>query len=108
MKVVAEYRAEYRDEYRRKTLLFFGDSLELIGSAVLMNPGDAKPLRDADKQLVDDFYRHNFSFPDEKIHEPGWKWKEYEDDSTMRLLKEVFDGSRIRTQGRIERCNSAI
>jgi len=93
MKVFAEYGVFEGDEYRRKTLLFFGDkgSTELIGSAVLANPGSAKSHKNADIQPVDDFYATNF--PDEEIHEIEWEWRKYDSDPTMRLLKKVFDGS---------------
>lgn len=41
MKVYAEYFEEDGLLYRRNTLLQFGDSWDLIGSAVLANPGCA-------------------------------------------------------------------
>ena len=91
MRVFAEYVRKHEIEYRKKTLLFFGNSMELIGSAVLINPGSAKPLKTNDVQLVNNFYRSQF--PEEHIREIDWK--EFRPDSTMRWLKNIFSGHYI-------------
>ncbi|NVN19442.1 hypothetical protein GUA46_13915 [Muricauda sp. HICW] len=44
IKVFAEYFEEQSLCYRKTTIIQFGDSWELIGSAVLKNPGSANPV----------------------------------------------------------------
>ena len=59
MRVFAEFFiGDDGKEYRRKTLLHFGTSVELIGSAVLMNPGGAKVIGDPDNEFLKRFYSH--------------------------------------------------
>lgn len=92
MKVFAEHILESTLEYRRKTLLQLGQSTELIGSAILMNPGSAKPIGKADIALVNSFYsKLNI---DEKPNTP--LWKEFNVDSTMIQLVKIFNGHYIK------------
>lgn len=89
MKVYAEYfNKEDGNPYRRKTLLQFGDSTDLIGSAVLINPGSAKPIGSADLDFLQTFYRknHNLELEDASI------WKRFNPDSTMLQLAKLFNG----------------
>ena len=89
MKVYAEYIKEGNIEYRRKTLLQFNDSIDLIGSAVLMNPGEARPITNKfDKCFIKDFYKntHNYDLEDMDI------WYSFTCDSTMKFLEKIFSG----------------
>ena len=67
MKVYTEYfNIEDGNAFRIKTLLQFGESTDLIGSAVLINPGSAEPIRNADHDLIQAFYskNHNMEIKD--------------------------------------------
>ncbi|MCL2042949.1 MAG: hypothetical protein FWG89_02285 [Treponema sp.] len=90
--VYAEWIQENGVSYRRKTLLQFGDSIELIGSAVLMNPGKASPNNENfDFNIVKTFYEkiHN-----EKIEEETL-WRRFDTDDAMRQLAKIFNGGYI-------------
>ena len=90
MKIFAEY---FESENRRGiTLLQFGDGVNLIGSAVLKNPGSAKPLRPINENelnKVSTFFRntHNKNIPS-----VGY-WHNFKKDSTMNQLERIFNGS---------------
>ena len=89
MKVNAEYFPLKNGEYyRRKTLLQFGNSTHLIGSAVLINPGSASPSGSADIGFVNSFYQNNH---DEEPIEPKL-WKSFKPDPTMGQLAKLFNG----------------
>lgn len=91
MKVYAEYFEEPNGNYRKKTLLCFGDSTNLLGSAVLMNPGSAKiigELDDIDNKFIKSFYCENH-----KINNMNLKnWKIFRQDPTMNRLEKIFNG----------------
>jgi len=93
MKVYAEYFIEANGkEFRRKTLLCFGNSAKLIGSAVLMNPGSANPEKDdPDINLISSFYNQNHSLAN--INPKNWK--KFRCDSTMQQLEKIFNGGYI-------------
>jgi hypothetical protein len=89
MRVYAEYFNEDNVEYRRKTLLQFGDCIDLIGSAVLMNPGGANPLEKIeDISTIERFYKdiHNTEIESKDV------WYNFSIDPTMRFLKKIFNG----------------
>lgn len=89
MNVYAEY-FELPDgrSFRRKTLLRFGNGNDLLGSAVLMNPGSAKPIGGADEEFIKDFFLKNHG-----LHSVvGGKWKMFSTDSTMWQLEKIFNG----------------
>jgi hypothetical protein len=89
MKVYAEFIQENDIIYRKKTLLQFGESIDLIGSAVLMNPGSANPNNDDfDINIVKSFYkkRHNIDIASCNL------WRSFNPDATMRQLKKIFNG----------------
>ena len=44
IRVYAEYFNEKDIGYRKTTIIQIGDSWELLGSAILKNPGSAKPI----------------------------------------------------------------
>lgn len=87
--VSAEYfKFSEKVSYRRKTLLHLGNSPELIGSAVLINPGSASPTGVADLGPIQSFYsqNHNDEHIDFKV------WKSFKADSTMIQLIKIFNG----------------
>jgi len=89
MKVYAEYFSESNgNEYRKKTLLHFGQSTNLIGSAVLMNPGSAKPSGAPDSEFIKLFYERNHEIK----HLDTVNWKTFNPDSTMVQLEKIFSG----------------
>ena len=53
MNIYAEYFSENGINYRKTTIIQIGDSWEIIGSAILKNPGSAIPL---DDEIEKDFY----------------------------------------------------
>lgn len=87
MNVFAEYLTENDLNYRKRTLLQFGDSWELIGSAVLKNPGSACPIGRLSEQEVDQvkhFIRTGDFISDH--------WYSFQSDQTMRVLAKIFNG----------------
>lgn len=93
MRVFAEYiELSNGHKYRKKTLLKFGDSQHVIGSAVLINPGSAEPisaLSTADEKWLSQFYLANHAFDLMNVAE----WREFSCDATMRFLAKIFNGS---------------
>jgi hypothetical protein len=77
--------------FRKNTLLQFGDSNRLIGSAVLVNPGSAVPSSRGivDLPLIRTFYEQNHNIG---IKDDTSLWHEYTVDSTMRQLEKIFNG----------------
>lgn len=90
MNVFAEYILENGIKYRKRTLLQFGDSWNLIGSAVLKNPGSALPiegLSENEKSRVQEFV-HSGKFNSDQ-------WYRFQPDQTMRVLSRIFDGGLV-------------
>lgn len=91
MKVYAEYFNENGIFFRRNSLLQFGNSWELIGNAVLANPGSAKPIEGVSEDLpgmISEFYakyRSNEAFFSKN-------WFEFSPDSTMGFVEKIFNG----------------
>ena len=91
MKVYAEYFEEDGLLFRRNTLLQFGNSWDLIGSAVLANPGSAKPVLAASNEILDlvsTFYEKN---RESECIKPE-NWHAFSPDSTMRFVEKIFNG----------------
>jgi hypothetical protein len=81
--------------YRRKTLLQFGDNADLIGSAVLINPGSAEPIGSADLNFIQAFYQNNHNLELENLA----LWKSFNPDHTMgNLLNFLMVGIRERNE----------
>ncbi len=91
MKVFAEYFVEGGVIYRRNTLLQFGDCWDLIGSAVLANPGSAEPTSLVSEDLlasISKFHQRYKSGEGVKSDH----WHEFSPDSTMRFVEKIFNG----------------
>src|SRR5690606_15258229 len=89
MKVYAEYIEKGGIKYRRNTLLHFGDSYDLIGSAVLINPGSAKPISKIfNMDRIVEFYQNTHRTNLEKPE----LWHAFSVDPTMDRLAKVFNG----------------
>lgn len=89
MKVYAEYfKLDNGQEYRKKTLLHFGNGTNLIGSAVLMNPGSAKQKGEPDLKFIKSFYGENHQIKEMDLK----NWKLFSPDSTMGQLEKIFNG----------------
>jgi len=85
MKAYAELVEENDISYRKITVLQFGDSWDLIGSAVLKNPGSANPLKLVDKNIFDNLLLLNDQFERAKCHE-------FSIDSSMVCIEKIFKG----------------
>lgn len=83
MKVYAGYFSDGLLNFRLNTVLRFGDSWNVIGAAVLINPGSSKPMGDIDS---DTFERLSAITG----HADGWK--EFSADVTMRQVSKIFNG----------------
>ena len=89
MKVFAEYVKENGIEYRKRTLIQFGASWDLIGSAVLKNPGSATPQR---KVNIEECEQLN-KFYNTKVDESIWHFFDIGRDNTIRtFLPNLFNG----------------
>lgn len=103
MNIFAEYvKLSNGKEFRKKTLLQFGDSTKLIGSAILINPGSSNPIDKIDKHVttIKSFYleNHKINLTESEID----SWKVFNIDSTMRFLTKVFNGGYIGNETKLE------
>lgn len=75
---------------RFNTLLQFGDSWNPLGSVVMKNPGSAN-FKNKDRAPVSDpaILSHLEQFE----HYPGNEWFEFNADTTMRCIEELFSAS---------------
>lgn len=89
MRVFAEYINHQGLEYRRRTLIQFGDSLKLIGSAVLKNPGSALPERPVTPQELESINH----FYQTEVKRELWQVFNVAKDATIRnFLPKLFNG----------------
>ena len=103
MNVFAEYmQLPNGQEFRKKTLLQFGNSTNLIGSAILINPGSAAPVNDIDdySDTIKSFYmqNHQVILSESKLG----NWKVFSADPTMRFLTKIFNGDYIGHETKLE------
>lgn len=90
LNVFAEFHQDGKYKYRIKTLLQINGGTELLGSAVLINPGSAEPENDNfDKEIIQHFYKSNHNIKIENVDH----WHEFSVDPTMRQLVKLFNGS---------------
>lgn len=83
MKVYARYFSENRLNFRLNTVLQFGDSRNIIGASVLINPGSARPISEPDSETISAL---------ESITGYGDNWRQSSPDATMRQLAKIFSG----------------
>lgn len=83
MKVYARYFSENRLNFRLNTVLQFGDSRNIIGASVLINPGSARPISEPDSETISAL---------ESITGYGDNWRQFSPDATMRQLAKIFSG----------------
>lgn len=83
MKVYARYFTEDGLNFRLSTVLQFGESWGIIGAAVLINPGSARPIADVDEGTVEHL---------RAITEHSDNWKQFSPDATMGQLAKIFSG----------------
>ncbi len=83
MKVYARYFSDGLLNFRLNTVLRFGDSWNVIGAAVLINPGSSKPMGDIDSDTLERLSAITG-------HADGWK--EFSADVTMRQVSKIFNG----------------
>jgi hypothetical protein len=91
MKVFTHYKTieENNEGYRWRTLLQFGTSWDIIGSAVMMNPGSAN-YKYSDKRWIDDTTTLNYLAQFDYPCDCGEKWYEFKDDPTLRFVADLF------------------
>lgn len=73
--------------FRKNTVLQFGNSWDIIGAAILINPGSALPT----DEMID--YKTKTKL--QEISNQGLdkdKWRVFKPDSTMRFLEKIFSG----------------
>lgn len=85
MKVYARYFEENGLGFRRDTILQFGNSWDLIGSIILINPGSAAPRS---TPIQPDVLERLLTF---QANDPD-SWKEFSPDSTMWQIEKLFNG----------------
>jgi hypothetical protein len=90
IKVYADFIQKKGIDYRKKTLLQINGGTKLIGSAVLINPGSAAPLKEpCDGKFIKDFFKLNHAEESIDIN----TWKKFSVDPTMKQLVKLFDGT---------------
>jgi len=75
-------------EFRRSTILQFGDSWDIIGNIILINPGSANPNKD----LIEECEIKNISNTIKQEVATN-EWFKFNPDSTMRQIEKLFNGS---------------
>lgn len=73
-------------EFRRNTILQFGDSWDVIGNVILINPGSANPkssIEEAEIERISSVFK-------EKVNRN--EWFKFNPDSTMRQIEKLFNG----------------
>lgn len=86
MKVYARYFEENELGFRRDTILQFGDSWDLIGSVILINPGSAAPLN---APIQPEILTKLLLIT--QTNDPD-SWKEFSIDPTMGQIEKLFSG----------------
>ena len=87
------------DYFRKNTILQFGDSFDVIGAAILINPGSARPIA----EVIDDETKSKLQ--EISSDSKGGEWRVFNADSTMRFLEKIFSGWYI---GQPKRLNGVI
>ena len=94
MRVFAEYFEQDQLSYRRNTILQFGDSWQLIGNAVLANPGRAEPKQKPDIEHLNSISKFYSEYRrDEEFIQDNWQ--EFGGDPTMGFVQKIFNGGYI-------------
>ncbi len=73
--------------FRKNTILQFGNSWNVIGAAILINPGSAMPT----EELIDSATKSKLREVSNTYNENG-EWRVFNVDSTMRFLEKIFSG----------------
>jgi len=89
MKVYARFFSEDVLNFRQNTVLQFGDSWDIIGAAVLINPGSAKPIG----KVHQDELMHL-----EALTSKSDCWDLFSADPTMNQLEKIFNGWYLGTE----------
>lgn len=85
MKVFARYYKISDFEFRTNTVLQFGSSFDIIGAAVLLNPGSAKPVSEIEVNSSELQKLYSLTgYPN--------SWYIFSADPTMRFLENIFNG----------------
>lgn len=83
MKVYARHFSDKDLNFRLDTVLQFGESWDVMGVAVLINPGSARPIAEIGSDITTRLL---------SITGLADNWKEFSADSTMRQLAKIFSG----------------
>lgn len=96
MNVYAEFHREGDHEYRRMTFLQFGESWDLIGSAVLKNPGSARP---EGMVTTEELAQIKTFLSTEELSLDNWQ--RFRPDTTMRFLEKIYNGAYLGTERKL-------
>lgn len=83
MNVYARYFSESGLNFRLDTVLQFGDSWDVIGAAVLINPGSARPIAEVNHDTTEHL---------SAITGQSDNWQQFSPDATMGQLAKIFNG----------------
>ena len=86
--------------FRKDTILQFGNSWDIIGAAILINPGSALPTNESiDCETISRLQKIS------DICDKKDEWRAFDADSTMRFLEKIFSGWYI---GKCSQLNGVI
>lgn len=83
MKVYARYFTKNGLEFRLDTVLQFGNNWDIVGAAVLINPGSAKPIAGVDHETASQL---------SIVTGLKGNWQQFSPDATMGQLAKIFSG----------------
>ncbi|MGN0029998.1 MAG: hypothetical protein ACI35Q_09765 [Marinilabiliaceae bacterium] len=95
MEVYARYFSQEGLDFRPDTVLKFGSSWDVVGAAVLINPGSAAPVSYVDGETTKCLAA---------ITGRDDNWRAFKPDSTMRQLAKIFSGWYIGLNRELKGC----
>lgn len=88
---------EDNNYFRKNTILQFGNNWNVIGAAILINPGSALPS----EEVIDCETKSKLQEISNTFVEKG-EWRVFNVDSTMRFLEKIFSGWYLGQRKRLE------
>ncbi len=100
IKAPLDNHSEEEYHFRKNTILQFGNSWDIIGAAILINPGSALPTNESiDCETISRLQKIS------DIYDKKDEWRVFNSDSTMRFLEKIFSGWYL---GKSKRLNGVI
>lgn len=100
IEIIPEDQSEEKDYFRKNTILQFGKSWDVIGAAILINPGSAFPT----DEVIDCETKSKLQEISNTAEGNG-EWRAFNVDSTMHFLEKIFSGWYL---GRQKKLNGVI